>query len=111
KLEAEKKAFEAQKAAAERAERDHLAKIAAAEAAKAKAEADRIAAEKAEAQRIELEKAEAFQRQQAADKERLRLEALEPDIPKIRRLGGAVNNLLAVSWPPLQSDDAKATYE
>ena len=38
-------------------------------------------------------------------------EAIATDIPKIRRLGGAVNNLHAVSWPPLQSDDAKATYE
>lgn len=106
KFEAEKREFEAKKAAAEKIERDRLAKIATDEAAKAKAEADRIAAEEAEKQRIALEAAEAFQAQQATEKERLRLEALEPDLPKLRRMAAAIN-LTEATAPEVSSPDAK----
>lgn len=97
KLAAEKAEFEAAKRAAAKIESDKTAKIA----------ADK-AAEEAEKQRIALEAAEKFQREQAAEKERLRQEAMEPDIPKLRRLAAAIN-LTEATAPEVESHEAKET--
>lgn len=95
-LAAERHEFEARRAASEKIEQDRRDAIASRE----KAEADAIAAADAEKQRqaweIEL-----------AERERMRREALEPDMPKIRRFAGSINNLIGLPTPTLDTDEAK----
>jgi chromosome segregation ATPase len=91
----ERREFEARKAAIAKIEADRQQKI-----------ADDKAAEERAAQQEALAKAEEFQKQQAAEKERLRLEALEPDIPKLHRYAVALN-LTRSHAPAIASEDAK----
>lgn len=94
KLAEERREFEAAQRAAAKIESDRQAKIA----------ADK-AAEEAEQRRIALEAADKFNREQAAEKERLRLEAIEPDLPKLRRFAAAIK-LTADKAPKLTSAEA-----
>ncbi len=94
KLAAERAEFEAAQRAAAKIESDRLAKIAAEKAA-----------EEAEKRRLALEAADKFNREQAAEKERLRLEAIEPDVPKMRRFAAAIK-LTGDKAPKLTSAEA-----
>ncbi len=104
KREAERKQFQADRASLE-------AKLAAELADRQKVQAELSAfkqakaAEEAEQRRIALEAADKFNREQAAEKERLRLEAIEPDVPKLRRFAAAIK-LTSDKAPKLTSAEA-----
>lgn len=92
-LDAERAEIEAEKQRAARAESERLAKIKAAEEAKAAAERQRLQA--LEETRLAAERAEA---------ERLRLEAIRPDV---ERVASFVAQLRAIVPPDVQSPEAR----
>lgn len=96
-FETEKRAFQVQKEAAERAETERLAAIEAARLAAEKAEADRVAAELAAVAETERIAAEAA-----------RVEAIRPDVEKVHGLAKALRKFVASRAGSLNSAEANA---